>query len=93
MKIVGDFSWRCGFFPLLSPHRREAQRNQAMKTIPTISAICLFNKTGEDISMFRPIIMDCIKNLSTDLPEEIADIFSLNIITVDDGIRGVLDWA
>lgn len=52
----------------------------------------MFNKTGADISMFDAVLIDCIKN-GKDLPEELADVLTLNVINVDGKVRGIVDFA
>lgn len=50
------------------------------------------NNTGSDVRQFDKIIIDCVKN-DKPLPEEIADIFTLDIIEVDGLPRGILRFA
>ena len=52
----------------------------------------LVNNTGKDISMFIPVLNDCVKNAKA-LPEDLADIFSLKIINVDGADRGIVEFA
>ena len=57
-----------------------------------LSKIALVNNTNADTSDFRAIFVSCIVN-GTALPEEIADLFDLKVIEVEDGLRGILDFA
>lgn len=50
------------------------------------------NNTGADLREFHNEIVAAIKNGGA-LPEEIADVFTLSLVTVEDGIRGVVGWA
>lgn len=63
-----------------------------MSNTNQISSVAFANNTDADLSMFRPLIMDAIKN-GTPLDEEISDMFSLTIVEVSDGIRGIINWA
>ena len=56
------------------------------------SNIILVNNTCANITEFTNIFISAIIN-NTSLPEEIADLFTLKIITVEDGVRGILDFA
>ena len=58
------------------------------------SKIILANNTDADIVAIGADvpILEAIRNGSTELPEEIADLFELKLVEVDDGIRGVLYW-
>lgn len=56
------------------------------------SKIMLVNNTGADVEMFKSAIFDAIKNDSP-LPEEIADLFTLEIIYVNGQKRGILEFA
>lgn len=40
---------------------------------------------------FHAQIMDAIRN-GTELPEEIRDLFDIEIIAVHDGLRGIVHW-
>lgn len=51
----------------------------------------LVNNTNADVSDFNTVFFDCIKN-NKELPEEL-DLFTLEVITVDDEKRGILNWA
>jgi hypothetical protein len=54
--------------------------------------IVFTNNTGYDIRDFDSVFIKCVlENLP--LPEEIADIFELKIITVDGLPRGILNFA
>ena len=57
-----------------------------------ISAVAYVNNTDADLSMFHPLIMDTIKN-GTTIDEDFSDLFSLNIVQVADGVRGIINWA
>lgn len=50
------------------------------------------NNTNADIRDFDNIIIDCVKN-NKSLPEELADLFTLDIIEVDGLPRGILNFA
>jgi hypothetical protein len=54
--------------------------------------IILVNNTCADISMFDAVLIDCVKEGKA-LPECIADLLTLNIITVDGKPRGIVDFA
>ena len=57
-----------------------------------LSKIALVNNTNADTSDFRTIFGSSIIN-GTALPEEIADLFDLKVIEVEDGLRGILNFA
>lgn len=57
-----------------------------------LSKIALVNNTNADTSDFRTIFVSSIIN-GTALPEEIADLFDLKVIEVEDGLRGILNFA
>jgi hypothetical protein len=57
-----------------------------------LSSVALVNNTNADTSEFRGIFITAIINGSP-LPEEIADLFNLRVIEVEDGLRGILDFA
>jgi hypothetical protein len=67
------------------------QPTEKMKTT-NYSTVILVNNTCADISNFTNIFINAIIT-NSDLPEEIADLFSLEIINVEDGIRGILNFA
>lgn len=50
------------------------------------------NNTGEDVSMFHSVFVDCVKNAKA-LPEEISDIFTLKIVNVNGADRGIVEFA
>ncbi len=52
----------------------------------------LVNNTNCDIRIFDRVILDCIDN-NTPLPEELADLFVLQIVVVDGRNRGILTMA
>lgn len=54
--------------------------------------ITLVNNTCCNISDFDAILNDCVKNKAA-LPEELADLFTLEIIEVDGALRGILNIA
>ena len=54
--------------------------------------VILVNNTGADIRNFDTAIISAIKN-NTSLPEEIADLFNLEIISVNGKPRGILTAA
>lgn len=54
--------------------------------------VILVNNTGADIRNFDTTIISAIKN-NTSLPEEIADLFNLEIISVNGKPRGILTAA
>jgi hypothetical protein len=56
------------------------------------SNVILVNNTGADLSKFENEFISAVRN-GGNLPEELADLFTLNIITVEDGLRGILDFA
>lgn len=56
------------------------------------SNVILVNNTGCDIRDFDAEIIAAVRNGGR-LPEELADLFTLTIIEVDDGIRGILNPA
>jgi hypothetical protein len=57
-----------------------------------LSKVALVNNTNADTSEFSSIFVASIIN-ETPLPEEIADLFNLRVIEVEDGLRGILDFA
>ncbi len=57
-----------------------------------VSKVAYVNRTGADIRFLDHMILHAVKT-GTELPEDIADIFTLEIIEVEDGIRGLLDFA
>ena len=60
-----------------------------------LSNVALVNNTNADTyyhADFRRIFIASIIN-GTSLPEEIADLFSLKVIEVEDGLRGIIDFA
>ena len=54
--------------------------------------IVLVNNTGCNITMFDAEIINAVKT-GGGLPEELADIFTLTIITVNGNVRGILNAA
>lgn len=54
--------------------------------------IKLVNNTGLDIRLVEADILAAI-NSGDDLPDDLADIFVLTMIEVDDRPRGILDLA
>jgi len=63
-----------------------------MSNTNQVSAVAYANNTDADLSMFHPLIMDAIKN-GTPIDEDFSDLFSLNIVQVADGVRGIINWA
>jgi hypothetical protein len=57
-----------------------------------LSKVALVNNTNADTSEFSAIFVSSIIN-GTALPEEIADLFDLKVIEVEDGLRGILNFA
>jgi hypothetical protein len=57
-----------------------------------LSKVALVNNTNADTSEFSSLFIASIVN-GTPLPEEIADLFHLKVIEVEDGLRGILDFA
>ena len=57
-----------------------------------LSKVSIVHNTNADTSEFRDIFIYCIIN-GTALPEEIADLFDLKVIEVEDGLRGILNFA
>lgn len=56
------------------------------------SHVILVNNTGADIRGFDDAIISAIRG-GVSLHEELADTFDLKIIQVEDGFRGILNWA
>ncbi len=54
--------------------------------------IILVNNTCADISMFDAVLINCV-NENKALPECIADLLTLSIITVDGQSRGIINFA
>lgn len=57
-----------------------------------LSKVALVNNTNADTSEFSGIFITSIIN-GTALPEEIADLFDLKVIEVEDGLRGILNFT
>lgn len=54
--------------------------------------IILVNNTSSDIRLIEAAIIEAIK-AGQPLPEDLADMFSLEVITVDGKPRGILNFA
>lgn len=54
--------------------------------------VILVNNTGCNIKDFDSVLINCVKN-NKPLPEELADLFTLEVITVDNEYRGILNAA
>jgi hypothetical protein len=63
-----------------------------MSNTNQVSTVAYANNTDADLSMFHLIIMDAIKNGIT-IDEDFSDLFTLNIVQVADGVRGIINWA
>lgn len=59
-----------------------------MKTSQTI----LVNNTGEDFGEFAEYFVACVRD-GAELPEELADLFTVDVIEVADGMRGIVEWS
>lgn len=57
-----------------------------------MSHTVIVNNTGYDIRDVDPIFIKCVLE-DQPLPEELADIFELKIITVDGLPRGIVNFA
>ena len=56
------------------------------------AAFLLVNNTGCDLQNFEPIVQACIRTGDT-LPDELADLFTLDVRTVNGQVRGFLNLA
>lgn len=54
------------------------------------SAVILVNNTGRDVSRFDRELVAAVRNGGT-LPAYLADVFTLTLVTVRDGVRGILE--
>jgi hypothetical protein len=52
----------------------------------------LVNNTCADVSKFDSIFIACVTE-NKSLPEELADLFTLEVITVNGSARGILNFA
>lgn len=57
-----------------------------------ISKVVFVNNTDACDSFVREAVVEAVRE-GLPLSEELADIFTLTIVEVEDGIRGVLNWA
>jgi len=56
------------------------------------SKTILVNNTGADLREFDAIFIASVKN-GGNLPADLADLFTLTIVEVEDGIRGIINWS
>ena len=70
------------------------KKEPEMNNCQTLSKTAFVNNTTADLRAFHieEAIINSIKT-GADLPKEISDLFTLTIIHVSDGIRGIINWA
>lgn len=54
--------------------------------------IKICNNTKSDIRLFDSALVECVKN-GLPLPDDLSDIFSLEVIEVNGEKRGIVNWA
>lgn len=54
--------------------------------------IMLVNNTGADIRIVEPAILEAIAT-GTALPDDLSDLFTLEVITIAGQVRGILNFA
>jgi hypothetical protein len=74
-----------------TPPRPEGE-TKMNATETKFSKVILANMTGEDLRGFDHVFLDAVRNGGV-LPPELADLFTMTLVEVEDGIRGVIRFA